>query len=299
MRKRLLIFGIPVLALALWYLFLKPYDYLVTFRAKTFPGTINQTLKSWHASLDSAKTIRQEGLLELTQQLQYNDSVHEYRWELIPLTDTTTRVKVYAKDLHHSIGNKLWIPFSDTGFEKRTRKNLLDFKALLNEHLQEFKVAVVGEERLKGTYCACIEAKGRQFDKARGMMQHSPLLGTVLVENQVSLNGPPFLEITSWNQKNDSIAYNFCYPILRSERLPQHPEITYREIFPKNALKAIYNGNYITSDRAWYALLDYARQHNLKVSGLPIEVFHNNPNLGGDEMRWKAEIFMPLTASDE
>jgi len=59
-------------------------------------------------------------------------------------------------------------------------------------------------------------------------------------------------------------------------------------------LKAIYNGNYITSDRAWYALLDYAAKNGIAVTGLPIEIFNNNPNMGTNELEWETEIFMPL-----
>ena len=95
-------------------------------------------------------------------------------------------------------------------------------------------------------------------------------------------------------QVNDSLHYNFGMPIIRSERLPMGTEIQYKRIFPKRALKAIYNGNYITSDRAWYALLDYAKNNSLEVDSTLIEVFHNNPNTGGDEENWKAEIYLPL-----
>ena len=70
--------------------------------------------------------------------------------------------------------------------------------------------------------------------------------------------------------------------------------IQYKQYNQVTALKAVYNGNYITSDRAWYALLDYAKQNNIAVNNNPVEVFYNNPNYGGDEMRWKAEIYMPI-----
>ena len=62
----------------------------------------------------------------------------------------------------------------------------------------------------------------------------------------------------------------------------------------KKALMAIYNGNYITSDRAWYALLDYAEKNEIPITGLPLEIFYNNPNMGADEKNWKAEVFMPF-----
>jgi hypothetical protein len=30
------------------------------------------------------------------------------------------------------------------------------------------------------------------------------------------------------------------------------------------------------------------------VEPKPIEFFFNNPNMGGDALRWKAEVFLPI-----
>ena len=299
MKKLFFGLGVLLVGILCWYLWVKPYDYVVTFSARANPGTLNQSIKSWGEGLNSSDSISQESLRLLTQELHFNDSLHRYQWEIYPLTDSTSKVKVYAKDVDHSLENKIHIPFYDTDFEKRTRKTLLNFNELLQEHLNSFKVTIKGEETLKGSYCACVSVKGQQFDKARGMMKHYPFLASFLVENQITLNGTPFIEVTYWNMEKDSIEYNFCYPILKTEDLPQHPDLTYRHFGSRKALKAIYNGNYITSDRAWYALLDYAEKEGRSVSGLPVEVFYNNPNMGGDAIGWKAEVFMPLTGSDD
>ena len=129
-------------------------------------------------------------------------------------------------------------------------------------------------------------------------MQNYGLLATVMGSNDVKLNGPPFVEITNWDMQTDSIAYNFCFPIIRSEKLPNHPIIKYKRVFANKALKATYNGNYITSDRAWYTLLKKAKDENKDIELTPIEYFHNNPNFGGDALRWKAEIYMPLSKKE-
>ncbi len=299
MKKLFYGMGFLLVAALCWYLLIKPYDYVVSFTARTIPGTLNQSVKSWGAGLDSAKVVGQDGLRKLTQELRFNDSLHLYQWQFDPLTDSTSRIKVYAKDVNHSFKNKLRIPFYDTDFEKRTRKTLLNFNEILQEHLDSFKVTIEGEERLEQSYCACVKVKGGQFEKARGMMKNFPFLGSYLVENNIALNGPPFLEVTYWNMETDSIEYDFCYPILKTNHLPEHPELSYRNFGPLKALKAVYNGNYITSDRAWYALLEYAENEGVSVSGLPVEVFHSNPNMGGDALRWKAEVFMPLSGADE
>lgn len=278
-----------------WYLFIKPYDYSVSIVSKTFPGTINQSIKVWGNTNKNTVLLQEKDFLNIDQQLKFNDSIFQYQWKITPVNDSTTKIKVYIKDVDHSLGNRLKIPFFDTSFEKRTKSTVLDFNNALTEHLEKFKVTVVDTlQQLPDTYCAYIPIKASQLGKAKGMMQNYPILSTVLVDNNVELNGRPFLEITDWNRKVDSISYNFCYPIIKSDSLPQNDIIKYKKFEGLRAIKAIYNGNYITSDRAWYALLDYAKKNGMEVRERPIEVFFSNPNFGGNELDWIAEIYMPL-----
>lgn len=294
MKKVIFVF-VPLLIVGLvWYLFLKPYDYLVTFEARTFPGTINQSIKLWNSTLSDAQFVKQEGLTYLEQTIKFNDSTYLYQWDITPITDSTSKVKVYVKDLDHSLKNKIEIPFLNTDFEKRTISTVREFNENLNEHISKFRVKVIGKSELKSTYCAYVSVKTTQFGKAKGMMYNYPLLNTILANNGIELNGRPFIEITQWDKETDSIQYDFCYPIIKSDTLPAHPDLKYKQFNSRNALKAIYNGNYITSDRAWYALMDYAEKNDIDFIDLPVEVFHNNPNMGGDALKWKAEIYLPL-----
>ncbi len=294
MKKIKYLITIILIGFLTWYLFIKPYDYLVSFKANTFPGTINQTIKTWSYTLDDSSIIEQDGINNLKQKITFNDSTYIYKWKITAINDSTSKVKVYITDVNHSLMNKITFPFSNTDFEKRTKKSILDFHKKLNEHIKKFKVTIEGESELKSTYCAFVSIKGPQIGKASGMMQNYSLLSTILVENNVELNGNPFVEITYWDMVKDSIHYNFCYPIIKSDSLPEHKLIKYKQFESKNALKAIYNGNYITSDRAWYALMDYAKINNIEIEKKPVEVFYNNPNVGGNELDWKAEIYLPI-----
>lgn len=300
--KKKVFFGIGVTIFLglIWYLFIKPSDYTVRFETKTFPGDINQSLKLWDQTLDTVKKITEtESLYELEQVVVFGDSTHSYHWKIIPLTDSTSKVRVNIKDLNNSLANKLSVPFKDTDFEKRSRKTVLDFMNNLKEHIQKFKVKVEGTENIPSKYVAYLPIKSTQFQKAGGMMKNASYIEQTLLKNKVELDGPPMIEITKWNRKVDSLEFNFCYPIIRSERLPMDTELKYKRIFPKNALKAVYNGNYITSDRAWYVLFDHAKKNNIKADGLPVEIFYNNPNMGGNELKWKAEIYLPLKTNAE
>ena len=299
MKKVILVLLPLLVAGLLWYLFIKPYDYLVTFKARTFPGTINQSIKTWNSTLKDAQLVNQEGITHLEQNIKFSDSTYLYQWDIIPLTDSTSKVKVYVKDLDHSLQNKIAIPFFNTDFEKRTISTVKDFSEKLNEHIDNFRVKVTGKKELAASYCAYVSVKTNQFGKAKGMMYNYPLLNTILANNGIELNGRPFIEITEWDKETDSIHYDFCYPIIKSDSLPEHPDLKYKQFNSRNALMAVYNGNYITSDRAWYALMDYAGKNDIQVTGLPVEVFQNNPNMGGDALTWKAEIYLPLKNVDD
>ena len=294
MKKVGLFFLFLILGGLIWYVFVYPYDYLVTMQVKANTGTINQTIKLWHTSLENSELKWDGDLNHLSQRLHFNDSTHIYDWDISEVNDSILKIKIFAKDSANSIENKIKIPFFDTDFEKRTKNTLSEFTKLLAEDLKYIKIQVVGEGEIDSTYYAYVSNKTDQFGKAGGMMRDFPLLDPYLMNHGVELNGKPFIEITRWDMTRDSLEFNFCYPIIKNDSLPVHPDLKYGQRKQQKALKAIYNGNYITSDRAWYALLDYAEKNNIDVTGLPIEIFYNNPNMGADEINWKAEIYMPL-----
>jgi len=295
LKKSILIISVLLSGFLVWYLFIKPYDYLVTFKAKTIPGAINQSLKLWNSSLEGAKMESSEDILHLKQIVPYHDSTFVYQYKIKPINDSTSMVKVYVTDLEHSFMNRLTHPFMHTDFEKRVKKSMVEFSDKLNEHISRFAIKIEGESEINETYCAFISIECKQIEKALGMMKNYSLLSSTLLANKVELNGRPFISVNSWDMKNDRIQYDFCYPVKNNDSLFQHPTISFKTIDRKKALKAIYNGNYITSDRAWYALLDYANRNNISIERKPFEVFQNNPNMGGDELLWTTEVYMPIS----
>ena len=299
MRKVITI-TIAIISIALlWYFFIKPQDYQIRVVGKANPGTINQALKAWNKTLPEASIRQLNDTSTLEQMIVSGDSTHIYKWNISPITDSTSQIVVDVKDANFSLSNKIAIPFSDTNFEKQSRKTVTDFIESLNVHRKEFKVTFMGKDELPSTYCACVEHKSLQSNKAFEMMESYPFINSVIASNGIQVNGVPFIETTDWNMQNDSISFNFCYPIIKTDSLPFIKNLVYKEFIGMKSLKAIYNGNYMTSDRAWYTLLDYAREKNIDIDRKPIEFFFNNPNMGGDALRWKAEVFMPLTDQDE
>ena len=296
MRKKITwSIALLLLSVLVWYLFLKPNDYQITFKTKAIPGTINQTIKLWADGLENSKLVHQTNLKHFSHQLQFGDSIYTYEWHIKPLNDSISRVKVFITDIKNSLSNKIAIPFSETDFEKRSINTVKNLAETLKEHIKSFKVKLIGLDEIPSKYCAYISLKSTQKQKSFKMMQNYSFLNSVLAQNNIKLDGRPFIQIEDWNMKRDSITYNFCYPIIKSDSLAQIKGIKYKQVQGRKAIKAVFNGNYTISDRAWYTLIDYAKKNNLSIEKQAFEIFHTNPNMGGDGLNWKTEIYMPLT----
>ncbi|MDH3699189.1 MAG: AraC family transcriptional regulator, partial [Flavobacteriaceae bacterium] len=294
MKRVLAFLGILLVALFVWYFFIKQHDYQVRFQSETTPGTASQIIKTWNDTQEGGRILGWDGLEEVTQRLVYGDSAYTYTWRIKSEHDSLSTITAYIADNKHSFQNKWKLLFSDTDFEKRSRKTVHNLGESLLDHLKNIKVEILGEADSPESFCACVEVKTSQYGKAEGMMANYDILNSVIIGNNVQLNGPPLVRVNEWNQETDSLVYDFCYPIIRSEKLPRIKNIEYLRLFKKPSIKANYNGNYITSDRAWYALLKYAESQGMEVTRQPIEVFFNNPTTGAGDTEWLAEIYMPL-----
>ena len=297
MKKIYGILALGVISWVGWYFFLKPHDFKIHFKAKALPGTINQTVKLWarslqHSVVNAVKTS--SSIDKLQQRIDIDGKTYHYIWNMQMLDDSTSQVVVQVKEPNNQLINRLTIPFFKTAIEISSKEMIKDFYQILNQHLGNIKITIEGVNEIRNLFCVCTSLKTNQLDKARGMMNNYLLLSDFVAENGLKTDGVPLVQVVSWDQQTDSIAYNFCYPIKKQDTLPAHHSLFYQKIANQKALKAIYNGNYITSDRAWYLLLRYADKHKLKVLEQPVEFFYNNPNLGGNEMKWKTEVFLPI-----
>ena len=131
-------------------------------------------------------------------------------------------------------------------------------------------------------------------DKAAQMMQHNSTILAFLRENNIKIEGLPVIIIDNWNLEKNTLNYKFGFQIKPKDTLPVDSMIKFGRTKSSKALKAIYNGNYIGSDKAWFALYEYAKRRNIEVDLKPLEIFHDNPFTGGNELDWIAEIYLPI-----
>ena len=143
-------------------------------------------------------------------------------------------------------------------------------------------------------YAVYLPLKSAVNKKASTMLYSIGDLMGYINENEVKLQGDPYLEVTKWDEESSTIEYNFCFPIAKSDSLPVSDLVFFKESPSFRGIKAEFNGNYAITNNAWYYLLEYAKRNNLKVRNLPTEIYLDDPQSGGDAMSWKAHIYLPL-----
>lgn len=294
MKKSLWMVLTIVLVAFIYYLFIRPHEFEVNLKANTLPGDLIETIRIWNRSLNGAKIIEVDSFSSVKQSIVRENREYIYNWHFTIINDSVTKVNAKITEPGRRFLNRLLIPFTEQPLEKDAGAIGNEFYNVINEHLKITKVKLQGEVELESSFCACKSVETTQVEKANGMMKDYTLLTSFIDNFKLKINGPPSVQVREWSHSLNKLKFDFCFPIDSTDSLPKVREITYKTFEKQSALKAEYRGNYITSDRAWYALIQYAEKNGYKTTGMPIEYFYDNPNLGMNELNWKADIYLPI-----
>ncbi|MDG2431239.1 GyrI-like domain-containing protein [Flavobacterium sp.] len=284
----------------IWYLFIKKSDYTITFTVNAATGTVSQGIVEWSKTQLKDKndlyTIIEKRNFDFIQQNFKNDTEEmEYVWELNPVDDSITKVTVGIKDLKHSLYNKVTVPFAATQFRTQQIEKIKNFKTGLEDHVKKFKIKIDGEGESKEMFVAYIPLKSVLQEKAQTMLSNDVVIVGYLTRNKIPILGyRPYLEVTEWDKENETVTFNYCFPIPKDTKYIQDKRIKFKTIKAMKGLKATYYGNYRTSDRAWFTMLDYAKRHDIQLQDKVLEHFLNNPFNGGNELEWQTTVIIPF-----
>lgn len=278
----------------LYYLFFVPYEYQVSFKVKTQPGDVIETIRIWSKSLSGSEIVAVDSIRGLIQILERNGIKYLYTWDLA-YQDSITSGLIKISQPGREKFNKILVPFSTQQIESDAEAISLLFYKMMQEHLNITKVRLMGEVDMDTAFCFCKRVNTTQTDKAKAMMYEYPFVNSVFEAINLKITGAPSLHVVEWSHSKNRLIYDFCFPVSSVDTLTQVESFQYKSFKKTKALKAVYNGNYITSDRAWYELIHYAQTHGYKIVGGPIEYFMDNPNYGSSEVDWRAEIYLPIS----
>ncbi len=297
MRRKLVYWVLPTILISfflVWLLLIRVYDVRFKFKVSTLPDIALVTFKTWAGSKDGEIIGLDYNNKSAIQKMVIDGEVYTTHWTFQFDEDSTTIVYAALESNTNRFFNRVGSLLFSTPIKQNGKELVSDFYEKLSEHLSKLKVQVVGKSVFDEQLCICLPLETTQLGKAGGMMENYSYISEVIGSSKLEITGSPLLEIEDWDQKNDILVYNFCFPV-KERKVLNDTVFFFKKIQSFDAIKAVYNGNYINSDRAWYALKHYASEKNIKVDLKPLEIFRNNPNIDREEIKWKADIFMPLS----
>ncbi len=299
-NKLKLLLAVVILSFLGWYFLLKQSDYTITFKVNAATGTISQGIMEWSTTQSKSQNelytlLEKRNYGFIKQQMKKGNQVMEYTWNMESINDSITNVIVGVKDLNHSFYNRLTAPFIPTKFRTEQIEKIKSFKIGLEDHIDDFKIRIDGEKSSEEIYVAYISLKSVMQEKAQTMIGYDPEIVGYLDRNKIKIIGHrPYLEVTDWDQEEETVSFNYCFPIPKNTKYVQDDNVKFKTIPAFKGLQATYFGNYRTSDRAWFALLDYAKKNNIKLQKKVLEHFLANPFNGGNELEWETKIIIPF-----
>ncbi|WP_411028965.1 hypothetical protein [Spongiimicrobium sp. 3-5] len=298
--KRIILAVAAVLLISgFWYLNIKDHDYRIKLTKTTAPGTIYQHISKWGNALEKEgeltvlKTTGQP-FSHFEQTLKIGDSLIRMNWKLESMNDSVTEITIKILDLDHSLATRLKNLYTDPPLKNMFLSKATNFSQSLDFHLKKHKVKFVGDALIPEANYAYISTESSLSKKAAEMIDKNGIILPWLKEKNIKVLSEPTVKVTSWDIENDHISFDFMFPINKPDSLPFHPDIKFQKYGGNKGIKAIFNGNYTISDRAWFTLKAYAERNNIDVEYTPVEFFFNNPMEGGSELNWKAEVYLPI-----
>jgi effector-binding domain-containing protein len=297
-KKYLLVFLLLFVPTLIWYLFFKQSDYVINFRVKTATGVVFQGVKDWAKEMKKSQNqdfiITQKNNFDaIALKTSKKGQTIYYYWTFKPLNDSITAVSVGIQEEGKSSYNRFTVPFFKTQFKENQIKIITEFREKLNQHLSTLKVKIEGEGTTEATFVAYIRLKNVLQQKAQNMIMENALFMAYLSKNNIKIAGKPFCDVIDWKMDSEELIFDYCFPIDKNAKYVADKNYKFKLIPAKRGLKATYYGNMRTSDRAWFALMDYAKTRNVQLSNKPLEHFFANPFNGGDELTWETKIIIP------
>lgn len=281
------------------YLITRSCDYRASFMVKTTPEIAYYHIHNWDIwnRKQTGATFEITGktpVSGLSNRVLLKDTTLVFNWEIKEINDSTTQVRACVSDPGRKISNRLTSPFINTPFRKSVRSNLMDMMRRMELMLPKFRYEFQGNSSFEERACVCISHHSTRKGKAMSMISSVVELNQFVKQNKLELDMHPLVIIDDWDETNDSIKFDFCFPIKRIGSVPEHPVIKFRTLKGMDAVQTDFFGNYSLSDIAWYNLYAECKELGYRSNRTLIEVYHNDPHSGGDELEWKAEIFLGI-----
>jgi len=301
-KKTLKFSAVLILILIIWFSFFKTYDHEINFEVNVPTGTMYDILSSdigWR-KLGKELDIKDKVVFKsFIQDIKINNTPFELQWKFENKNDTNAVVHLNLLNKKNSLAERYKCLFRTSEHLDSLVLISQAFKTKANTFATAFKIEINGKDTIPAQTYLYVDEQSKRDRKAGKMIKSNGQLFAKNRDSLVTKTGEPFVYVQNWDLDTDDIQFRYAFPVKPQESYPEDDKVKVGQMNKRPALKATFYGNYSLSDQAWLALYNYAERQNIPIELTPIEVFYNNPMLGGDDRLWRAEVFMPLKKSSE
>jgi len=295
MKKLLAFITLLLVGVLIWFSFIKTYDHQINFEVNLPAGSFYHMLLN--SNQWSKKDIRIiDKVLFKSIQMESSINKHDFQllWELENINNTSAQVHLYYKNKNESLKERFKSLFGQSNNLDTLKVISQSFKQKALSFSKRFQLEINGVETLEKSVFMYVQDQVTRTEMAESMIRNNPILFQKRKDSSVTKNGKTFTKVEHWNPKTDSITFKYAFPVEPKSHYPTDQFVKVDTLHKEKAIKATFHGNYSISDVAWIALHHYAIQNNINIQYSPVEIYHDNPNYGGNSKQWKAEIYMPI-----
>jgi hypothetical protein len=270
----------------------------LTYSPKT---TGNDSSLIWEGSNDigSIQTLYTKGNDSIVQQMEFNNTSCDVFWTFkdtlggTKITLTSVGKKDFMSKVNSFINSSTHNSLSDVYDEC-----LKDLDKTLNIENSKYNVNVDGIVKKLETYYLRQSFTSKISDIPRNANVVFPKITTFCKQNNLTLNGKPFIIYHTYDTINNLTKVSFCIPIKEQIFTSQGSDILSGKLTAFEAIKTSLTGNYTYKNKALAKTEAYTNSKNIHT-GIPfshLEIFTIGKNETLSPSKWRTDMYFPTTS---
>jgi hypothetical protein len=268
----------------------------LTYSPKT---TGNDSSLMWEGGNDvgNIQTLYTKGNDSIVQKMDFNDTSCKVFWTF---KDTVGGTKVTLA----SVGKKDFMAKVNSFINTSTHNSLsdvydeclTDLDKTLDIENSIFNVKVNGIVKKLETFYLRQSFTSKISDISRNANVVFPKIITFCKQNNLALNGRPFIIYHTYDTINDLTKVSFCIPIKEQIFTSQGSDILSGKLAAFDAVKTSLTGNYTYKNKALQKTVEYTTGKNILTGSTfsHLEIFTIGKNETLSPSKWRTDIYFPL-----
>jgi effector-binding domain-containing protein len=248
-------------------------------------------------NLGSAQTQYTRGNDSIVQKMELNESSSTVFWTFKDtIGGTKVTLKSNGKMNFMMKVNAFFTGGYKSSLAKDYEQSLTNLDKSLDIEIKTYKVKIIGIVNKLETYYLKQSFTSKIADIERNADVVFPKIEKFCTQNNISLNGRPFIIYHTYDTIKKLTKVSFCIPIKEEIFTSQGSEILSGKLLAFNALKSSLTGNYSYKDKAYKESIAHASKNSILIHSDfdHLEIFTRNKKQTKNPSKWLTELYFPL-----